>query len=143
RRAAADPAFATESAYLAGWAHAHRHDPAAAAEAFRQAAKVSEGPSAGHAQAALGAIRFHEGAYEEAVHWWKGLDAERRKAWGFDDPLQKTTFLAALTAYQAGRYEQAADRLREAGRLGLRDRRLGPLLTLALVKAGQKLLYKG
>jgi hypothetical protein len=121
----------------------YRSDPAAAAEAFRQVAKASDSPSAGHAQAVLGAIRYHEGAFEEAVHWWKALDAERRKAWGFDEPLQRTMFLAALTAYQAGRYEQAADRLREAGRLGLRDRRLGPLLTLSLVKAGQKLLYQG
>jgi tetratricopeptide (TPR) repeat protein len=143
RRAAADPAFAVESAYLAGWANIHRQDPAAAAEAFRQTAKAPDSPSAGHAQAILGGIRFHEGAYEEALHWWKALDADKRKAWGFDDPLQKTTFMAALTAYESGRYEQAAERLREAGRLGLRDRRLGPLLTLALVKAGQKLLYKG
>ena len=39
-------------------------------------------------------------------------------------------------------YEQAADRFREAGKLGLRDKRLGPLLTLALVKAGQRLLFE-
>jgi tetratricopeptide (TPR) repeat protein len=143
RRAAADPAFAVEGAYLAGWANIHRQDRAAAAEAFRQAAKAPDSPSAGHAQAILGAIRFHEGAYEEALYWWKTLDLDRRRAWGFDDPLQKTTFMAALAAYEAGRYEQAAERLREAGRLGLRDRRLGPLLTLALVKAGQKLLYQG
>jgi tetratricopeptide (TPR) repeat protein len=142
RRAAVDPTFAVESAYLAGWANIYRRDPAGAAEAFRQTAKAADSPSAGHAQAILGAIRYHEGAYEEAVHWWKALDAERRKAWGFDDALQKTTFMAALTAYEAGRYEQAAERLREANRLGLRDRRLGPLLTLALVKAGQKLLYQ-
>ena len=35
----------------------------------------------------------------------------------------------------------SADRFREAGKLGLRERRLGSLLTLALVKAGQRLLY--
>ncbi len=143
RRAAADPAFAVESAYLAGWANIHRRDPTGAAEAFKQTAKVSDSPSVGHAQAILGAIRFHEGAYEEAAHWWKALSVDRRKAWGFDDPLQKTMLLAALSAYQSGRFEQAAEKLREAGRLGLRDRRLGPLLTLSLVKAGQKLLFKG
>jgi tetratricopeptide (TPR) repeat protein len=142
RRAAVDPGFAVESAYLAGWANIYRQDPAGAAEAFRQVARTAESPSAGHAQAILGAIRFHEGAYEEAAHWWKALDTDRRKAWGFDEALQKTTFLAALNAYQSGRFEQAAEKLREAGRLGLRDRRLGPLLTLSLVKAGQKLLYK-
>ena len=45
-------------------------------------------------------------------------------------------------AYEEGRFEQAAERFREAGKLGLRDRRLGPLLTLALVRAGQRLLYE-
>lgn len=143
KRAAADPAYATESAYLAGWASIYRQDPGTASDAFRQTAKMADSPSAGHAQAILGAIRFHEGAYEEAIHWWKAMNADQRKAWSLDDPLQKTMFLSALTAYQAGRFEQAAEKLREAGRLGLRDRRLGPLLTLALVKAGQKLLYKG
>jgi Flp pilus assembly protein TadD len=49
--------------------------------------------------------------------------------------------LAGLTAFEKGRYELAAERIREAGRLGLRDWRLGPLLTLALVKAGQRLLF--
>jgi tetratricopeptide (TPR) repeat protein len=142
RLAAQDPALALESAYLVGWAQLHRQDPAAATEAFRPVARAADSPSAGHAQALLGAIRFHEGAYDEAIHWWKALPAEQRQGWGLDEPLQKTMFLAALTAFEAGRYEQAAERLREAGRLGLRDRRLGPLLTLSLVKAGQKLLYK-
>jgi len=50
--------------------------------------------------------------------------------------------LAGLLAFQKGRYEQAAERFREAGKLGLRDKRLGPLITLALVKAGQRLLYE-
>ncbi|MCI0459348.1 MAG: tetratricopeptide repeat protein [Gemmataceae bacterium] len=142
RRAAQDPALALESAFLVGWAQLHRNDPAAATEAFRSVARAADSPSASHAQALLGTIRFHDGAFEEAIHWWKSLPADRRKAWGFDDPLQKTMFMAALTAFQAGRYEQAAERLREAGKLGLRDRRIGPLLTLSLVKAGQKLLYK-
>ncbi|MCC6420342.1 MAG: tetratricopeptide repeat protein [Gemmataceae bacterium] len=142
RRAAEDPTYALDSAYLAGWASLHRREPAAAAEAFRLVAKAADNPSASHAQAILGAVRFHEGVYEEAVHWWKALTAEKRRAWGFDDPLQKTMFLAALSAYQSGRYEQAAEKLREAGRLGLRDRRLGPLLMLSLLKAGQRLLYR-
>ena len=43
-------------------------------------------------------------------------------------------------ALAAGRYEPAAEWFREAGKLGLRDRRLGPLLSLALFKAGQQLL---
>ncbi len=45
------------------------------------------------------------------------------------------------TEYKKGNYELAAGRIREAGRLGLRDRRLGALLTLAPVKAGQRLLF--
>ena len=49
--------------------------------------------------------------------------------------------LAGLLALGGGRYEQAAERFREAGKLGLRDRRLGPLMTLALVKAGQEKLF--
>jgi hypothetical protein len=51
-------------------------------------------------------------------------------------------FLGGLAALDSGRYEQAAERFREAGKLGLRERRLGGLITLALVKAGQKLLYE-
>ena len=42
---------------------------------------------------------------------------------------------------QDGRFEDAAAKFREAGKLGLRERSLGPLLTLALFKAGQRLLY--
>ena len=51
--------------------------------------------------------------------------------------------LAGLTAFEKGKFELAAERIREAGRLGLRDRRLGSMLTLALVKAGQRLLFDG
>ena len=50
-------------------------------------------------------------------------------------------FLSALEAFQAGAYARAAERLREAGRSGLRDRRVGPLLGLCLVKAGQQALF--
>ena len=46
-------------------------------------------------------------------------------------------FLAAWNELGAGGLE----RFREAGRLGLRDRRLGLLIGLSLFKAGQKLLY--
>jgi hypothetical protein len=50
--------------------------------------------------------------------------------------------LSALTSFQKGRFEQAAERFREAGKLGLRDKRLAGMLTLSLVKAGQRLLYE-
>jgi len=39
--------------------------------------------------------------------------------------------------------EQAAERFKEAGKLGLRERRLGALIGLALFKAGQRLLEEG
>ena len=52
-------------------------------------------------------------------------------------------FLSGLLAYRAGQFERAAERFREAGRLGLRDRRLASLLSLAYFKAGQRLLYEG
>ena len=50
-------------------------------------------------------------------------------------------FLSALEAYRDGKDPDAAEKLREAGRLGLRDRRLGLLLSLSLVKAGQQCMY--
>ena len=37
---------------------------------------------------------------------------------------------------------KSAERFKEAGKLGLREKRLGSLLTLALVRAGQRLLFE-
>jgi hypothetical protein len=88
------------------------------------------------------ALGLSRGAYEEAIAWWNAVDARPRSQWNLDEPLRQTVLLSGLLAYEEKRYEQAADRFREAGRLGLRDRRLGPLITLALVKAGQRLLYE-
>ena len=85
---------------------------------------------------------FHQGGYDEAIRWWQQIPPEQRSAWHFNEVLSATVFLAAVVAFQEGRYQQAADRLREAGKLGLRDRRLGSLLSLSLFKAGQQLLYK-
>jgi tetratricopeptide (TPR) repeat protein len=141
-RVAGDPALAVESAYVRGWANIYRQDPAAATEAMRVVAQAPTSPSAAHARAILGCIRFHEGAGEEAVHWWQGLEPERRAAWNLAEPLQGTLFLAGLQALQAGRNEQAATQFREAGKAGLRERLLGPLVQYALVKAGQQLLYQ-
>jgi tetratricopeptide (TPR) repeat protein len=141
-RAAADPALAVESAYLMGWSFIQRREPATAALAFQRPAQAQGSPSAAHAQAILGAIRFHQGVYEEAVGWWQRLDEGRRKDWHFGEALAGAAFLAALAYLRAARFEPAAERLREAGQLGLRDRRLGPLLGLALFKAGQARLYE-
>ena len=110
---------------------------------MRTVAQSPAGPSAAHAMAILGCIRFHEGASEEAVQWWQGIEPTRRNAWHLAEPLQGTLFLAGLQALHAGHYEQAAEKLREASKAGLREPRLGALVQYALVKAGQDLLYKG
>jgi tetratricopeptide (TPR) repeat protein len=140
-RAGNDPALAAESAYLMGWACIHRREPGTAALAFQRVAQGS--PSAGHAQAILGAIRFHQGNFDEAVQCWQRLDECRRKTWGFDKALAGGMFLAGLKDLRERRFEQAAGRFREAGKLGHRDARLGSLLSLALLRAGQELLYRG
>jgi tetratricopeptide (TPR) repeat protein len=141
RRAWGEPSLLVECRYLMGWAHRHLGDEAAAIREWEVVARTVESPSSEHAQALLGRLRFGRGEYEEAFPWWTGLDAKRRGAWGLDEPLRGTMFLAGLLALGTGKYEQAAERFREAGKLGLRDRRLGPLMTLALVKAGQEKLF--
>ena len=70
-----------------------------------------------------------------------GVEPSARTRWQLDDPLRQSVLLSGLLALQEKRFEQAADRFREASKLGLRDKRLGGLITLALVKAGQRLLY--
>ena len=98
-------------------------------------------PSASHAQGLLGKTCFENGDYEEAVRWWQALDAKKRAEWRFAETLAGAVFLSALEAFQAGDYTRAAERLRDAGRSGLRDRRLGLLLSLCYVKGGQQALY--
>ena len=89
----------------------------------------------------LNCVCHARGESEEAARWWSGLEPALRGQWGLDDPLRQTVMLAGLDALEQKRYEQAAERFREAGKLGLRDKRLGGLIALALVKAGQRLLY--
>jgi len=141
QRAASDESLAIESQFLMAWAHLHQDNHEAAQQALRKVAAVEKSPSAVYAQAMLGRLSFVRGAYEEAIEWWNRVDPRQRAQWQFDEPLRQTVLLSGLTAYESGRFEQAADRFREAGKLGLRDRRLGPLMTLALVRAGQRLLY--
>ena len=95
-----------------------------------------------YARAMLGQLSFARSAYDDAIKWWNMVDARRRAEWQLDETLRQTVLLSGLLAFENRRYEQAADRFREAGKLGLRDRNLGSLLTLALVKAGQRLLYE-
>jgi tetratricopeptide (TPR) repeat protein len=141
RRAAADETLAVESQFLMAWAYLHQDNPAAARHALHKVASAEKSPSAVYARAMLGRLSYARGNYEEAIQWWNSVDSARRSEWQLDDPLRQTVLLSGLMAYDEGHFEQAADRFREAGKLGLRDRRLGSLLTLALVRAGQRLLY--
>jgi tetratricopeptide (TPR) repeat protein len=141
-RAAADPELAVEGQFVLAWAHLLQHDEASAAAPLEAVADVA-GPSTEHARALLGRINFRRDAYAEAIRWWTALDAGKRTEWKCDEPLRQTVLLAGLEAFNKGRYEEAAERFREAGKLGLRDRRLGPLIGLSLFKAGKRQLYQG
>jgi tetratricopeptide (TPR) repeat protein len=142
-RAAKDRDLEVESRFVMAWAHLNLGDVAAAQQALRKAAGEQKSPSALYARALLGQLSLRHGACDEAVQWWTGVEPAARSRWQLDDPLRQSVLLSGLVAMQEKRFEQAADRFREAGKLGLRDRRLGALITLALVKAGQKLLYSG
>jgi tetratricopeptide (TPR) repeat protein len=139
--ALADGGLAVESEYLMGWAYLHLRDMPAATAAFQKVAGTPSSPSADHARAVLGQLSFARGDYDDAIKWWNALDARKRADWKLDEPLRNTVFLTGLMSHEAGQFEQAADKFREAGRLGLRDRRLGSLMVVSLVKAGQHLLY--
>jgi hypothetical protein len=136
-----DPALALECACLKGWAAYQMQDGATATRLLRGPAKEPAAATQSHAQALLARIAFEQGAAGEAIGWWKSLDPARRKEWGLDEPLRSTIFVSALQSLHQNRFAEAADKIREAGKLGLRDRQLGPLLALALLKAGQRLLY--
>jgi len=134
-------ALAVEAVFIAGWAHLLRGDEASALAAFDRVARTDDSPSRGHAQALLGNLSFQRDYLDHAIGWWKELDSDKRILWNLVQPLAGTVFLTALQAMHEGRFQDAADRIREAGKLGWRDRRLGQMLTLALASAGQKLLY--
>jgi tetratricopeptide (TPR) repeat protein len=141
-RVLGDAALAAESRFVMAWAHLHRGDGAAARQALEQVAAAPASASAVYARALLGRLSLRQGAYDEASRWWQAVGPAGRRAWQLDEPLRQTVLLSGLVALRQGRPEQAAERFREAGQLGLRDARLGPLLTLALLRAGQRLLYE-
>jgi tetratricopeptide (TPR) repeat protein len=142
QRAATDESLAVECHYLMAWAHLHLRNPTAATQALQKVVSADKSPSAGYARALLGRLSYDQQAFDDAIKWWNQVDAKKRAEWKLDDPLRQTVLLAGLLSFQKGQYEQAAERFREAGKLGLRDRRLGSMLTLALVKAGQRLLFE-
>jgi tetratricopeptide (TPR) repeat protein len=133
--------WAVEYSYLAGLAHLGLGQNAAAAEALEKPALSPDSPSAAHAQALLGTLGFMDSNHEEAAKWWRVVDHKKRSAWKLNETLAQTVFLTALEAYARGNFEEAAERLRAAGKLGCRDRRLGTLLVTSLFKAGQAMIY--
>jgi len=135
------PGLAVECGYLAGWAHWLQEDLTSAARVLQGPAQSGGSPSQAHARSLLGRVYFTGRNYKEAARWWQALEPKQRTAWKFADTLAGTMFLSALEAFRDSRYAEAAEKLREAGRLGLRDRRLGLILSLSLVKAGQQCLY--
>ena len=141
-RAVRDPNLATESRFVMAWAALHLGDAEAAAKLFGKVADQTASPSAVYAKAILGKLHSERGDIDEAVACWASLEPKWRARWGLDDPLRQSVFLSGLVALDERRFEFAADRFKEAGKLGLRERCLGGLITLALVKAGQRLLFE-
>jgi tetratricopeptide (TPR) repeat protein len=141
-RAARDPALEIEANFVMAWAKLNLAKTEEAMELLRKVADTLASPSAIYAKALLGQLCHQGGNYEEAITWWSALEAPSRGRFALDEPLRHTVLLAGVLALKEKRYEQAADRFREAGKLGLRDKRLSGLITMALVKAGQRLLYE-
>jgi tetratricopeptide (TPR) repeat protein len=141
KKASGQSDLAGEGQFIQAWAHLARSEDAAAFQVLQKVA-VTTGPSADLARALLGRVGFQRGIYPEAVKWWTALDAGKRTEWKLDDALRQTVLLAGLVAFRSGHFEQAAERFREAGKLGLRDKRLGSLIGVSLFKAGQQLLYQ-
>ena len=130
-----------EAGYLAALAQIGLNQPRAAIDALKPVAYSPSSPTLSYAQAMLGDVLFREQRHQEAITAWQALDAEKRQTWGLNEPLATTMFINALESLFRGEYEQAAEKFRQAGRLGYRDRRLGPLLLLTLFKAGQQAIY--
>jgi tetratricopeptide (TPR) repeat protein len=138
----ADAVLAVSCEYLMGWAHWQLGEESAALARFERVASSAGNSAADSARAAAAYLHYIQEQYDQAAVYWKAIEPRRRTEWRLDEPLQKTVFLAALAAMDEERFEDAAENLREAGRLGLRERTLGSLLTLSLMKAGQRLLYQ-
>ena len=119
RAAAGDASLTAECHYVMAWAHLHLQNDDAARQSLLKAAAADKSPSAPYAKALLGRQAFDRSAYDEAVRWWNQVEPQRRAEWKLDEALRQTVLLAGLTAFEKGKYELAAERIREAGRLGL------------------------
>lgn len=140
-RAKTDPDLRLEAEFLKVWANLHLKNRDQAVQSLQLVAK-SESIAGDHARALLGGLSFLKGTYVDAVKWWGLVKADKREKWKCDEPLQRTMFLTALTALHKGKFEQAAERFQEAGRLGLREKNLGALIRLALLKEAMRLYYQ-
>lgn len=128
-----------ECNYLVARVHLARNDvPAATVELQRMVNSPAKPPSADHARAILARIRFSRDFLDEAIQLWRDLDEYHRINWQLDEPLQRTTFLAAVQFLKAGRYDQAARHLRELSGYEIDDYQYSDLLTHALAEAGRK-----
>jgi tetratricopeptide (TPR) repeat protein len=129
-----------EAAFIAGLASHERGDRPAALAYFEQAAQAKS-DLATLARAWAGRVAFEERRHDEAAQSWQKIDAAKRTEWKLVEPLAGATFLAALDDYHAHRFEIASEKLRQSGKLGWRDRRLGPLLFLSLFEGGKQAIY--
>jgi tetratricopeptide (TPR) repeat protein len=136
-----DAALAPEGRFLIGMAHLQNNDFGAAVASFREVTCVPTSASAAEARARLGKIALDRDALDEAITWWIDIEPDKRREWQLEQPLRQLMFLAGIRALNKGDYERAACRLVEARQLGCDDRRLATLLPLALVQAGQQLLF--
>lgn len=130
-----------ECLFLEARVHLARKDiPAATVELQKIADSTATPPSADHAKANLARIRYSRGSLEEAIQLWKDLDEAHRKHWQLVEPLQRATFLAAVQLLKTGRYDQAAEFLRELSRCEMDGCRCSDLLIFVLAEAGRKFI---
>src|SRR5262249_38279563 len=139
RRVLADPALAPEGHYQAGILNLRLGERESAASEFREAV-VASGAALDEARFQLGSLQLQNGVFDAAITWWQAIDPQKRPAWGLEETLQRTVFIAGVDALRAGDYQGAAARLVEAQGLGCPDSRLASLLPAVLLKAGRQLL---
>lgn len=141
QEAGPDAVLVADARYLAGRAQIELGQTEAAAKTLARVVEVPDCPSADAAWALLGSLALAGDDAERAVQCWAQVDVKQRPRWKADEALRGGVYLSGLRAFGRGEFEAAADKFREAGKLGLRERGLGGLITLALFKAGQRLLY--